>query len=244
MARLLQRIVEPPHRCSYLGDREAQLDVRLMLDVSPAEWSALLARGWRRFGAVYFRPLCAGCGECVSLRIDVARFVASRNQRRAKNRCARLRRVVSRPLVTEERLALYHRWHQGREQARGWDASRINAERYAFEFALPHACAHEAAFYDDEAGAEGGRLVGLGLYDEVPDGLSAIYFFHDPAYESLSLGTANIVALVDEAARTGQPWVYLGYCVSGCASLAYKARFTPHQRLVGRPALDEEPCWI
>ena len=48
--RLLKRIVEAPRPCAYLPEQRAALDVRLMLDVTPAELDALLSRGWRRFG--------------------------------------------------------------------------------------------------------------------------------------------------------------------------------------------------
>jgi len=31
--------------------------------------------------------------------------------------------------------------------------------------------------------------------------------------------------------------------VLGCESLRYKAAYGPHELLVGRPAMDEEPVW-
>jgi arginine-tRNA-protein transferase len=108
------------------------------------------------------------------------------------------------------------------------------------EFAFPHPCAREAAFYDDAAG---GRLVGVGLFDETPRALSAAFFFYDPDYARSGLGTANVVSLVDEARRAGREYVYLGYRVEGCASLRYKATFAPHELLRERPALDEPVRW-
>jgi arginyl-tRNA--protein-N-Asp/Glu arginylyltransferase len=156
LARLLQQLVEPPRECSYLPEREAQLEIRVQIDVSAAELEEMLVRGWRRFGPVYFRPACTGCGECVTLRVDVAKFVASTSQRRAVKNASRLRRIIGRPVVDEERLALYHRWHEQREDARGWDASSLDAERYAMDFAFAHPAAREAAFRDPE---NGDRLV-------------------------------------------------------------------------------------
>ena len=72
--QLLERIVEKPHACAYLPAERASLEVQVMLDVSGRELDALLERGWRRFGPIYFRPACAACTECVSLRIVAARF--------------------------------------------------------------------------------------------------------------------------------------------------------------------------
>jgi arginine-tRNA-protein transferase len=67
--------------------------------------------------------------------------------------------------------------------------------------------------------------------DSLPVGLSAIYFVHDPDHSSRSLGTWNILCLIEEARNRGLPHVYLGYWVAGCLSLAYKASFRPHQLL-------------
>jgi arginyl-tRNA--protein-N-Asp/Glu arginylyltransferase len=238
--RLIERVVEKPHACAYLPVEQASLEVRVMIEVSGAEMDALLERGWRRFGPIYFRPACEGCSECVSLRVVTKDFAPTKSQRRAAKACSVLRRVVSRPAVDDERIALYAKWHAQREEARGWEPNGQTKERYALEFAFAHPTAREAAFYDDAAG---GRLVGVGLYDETPRALSAAFFFYDPDYARLSPGTANVMALLADARAGGRPHVYLGFCVRGCASLRYKAGFRPHERLTTRPGFEEEPRW-
>ena len=237
---LLERVVEKPHACSYLGGARASLEVRVMLDVTAAETDTLLERGWRRFGPMYFRPACSACSECVSLRVLAHHFAPSKSQRRAARACSALRRVVGPPQVDDARLELYERWHASREDARGWDANPQTRERYALEFGFHHPCAREAAFYDDAAK---GKLVGVGLFDETPRALSAAFFFHDPDYARLSLGTANVLALLADARATGRPHVYLGFRVTGCVSLRYKAAFGPHELLCTRPGVDESPPW-
>jgi leucyl-tRNA---protein transferase len=247
--RLLERIVEKPHPCAYLPTEKASLEIRVMLDVTSDEMDALLERGWRRFGPIYFRPACAACSECVSLRVATDTFAPSKSQRRAARACAGLRRVVGPPRVDEARLALYARWHAGREGARGWEPNAQSRERYALEFAFPHPCAREVAFYDDsgetsDGPGDHGRLVGVGLFDVTPRALSAAFFFHDPDYAHLSLGTANILSLIDDARQLRRPYVYLGYRVEGCPSLRYKGAFRPHELLRDRPdALDDPPPW-
>jgi leucyl-tRNA---protein transferase len=225
--RLLERIIEKPRPCSYLHAQAASLEVHIMLDVTAEETEGLLEKGWRRFGPMYFRPACAGCAECVSLRVVVPEFAPSKSQRRAARACARLRRDVGPPRVDDARLELYAKWHESREGARDWEPNPQTRERYAVEFAFPHPCAREAAFYDDSP--EGSRLVGVGLFDETPRALSAVFFFFDPEYARLSLGTANVLGLIGDARATGREHVYLGYRVLGCASLAYKAHFRPHE---------------
>ena len=239
--RLLERVVEKPHACAYLPGENASLDVRVMLDVSVDEMERLLERGWRRFGPIYFRPACASCSECVSIRVVSDGFAPSKSQRRAERASGGLRRVVGVPSVDDDRLALYARWHGSREEKRGWEPNVQTRERYALEFAFPHPCAREAAFYDDAAG---GRLVGVGLFDVTPKALSAAFFFHDPEYARMSLGTANILALIGDARRSSRPYVYLGYRVEGCPSLRYKAAFRPHELMRGRPeSLDAATAW-
>jgi arginine-tRNA-protein transferase len=65
----------------------------------------------------------------------------------------------------------------------------------------------------------------------VPQGLSLIYFYYDPDERDRSPGTWNVLCGLAEAARRRLPHVYLGYFVSGCRSLEYKARFTPNEVL-------------
>ncbi len=241
MARLLDQFREDPHPCSYLADEHAALDVRLAVDVTAEELGALLSLGWRRFGPSYFRPACAACHACVPTRVPTATYRASRNQRRARQQASALVRTVGTPRVDQERLDLYARWHRHREGHRGWEPSVLDEEQYAMEFAFPHPSVREVAFRHP---SHDNRLVGLGIVDEVPDALSAVYFFWDPEHAPPSLGTAHIVRLIEDAAERGLAYVYLGYRVAACPSLAYKGRFQPQESLAGRPGDDEWPNWI
>lgn len=242
---MFRHFVADPSRCAYLPDREASLEYRLMIDVSPAELDHLLARGWRRFGVAYFRPACGPCNECVPLRIPVGTFRRSRQQRRAWNRCKDLRLVVAAPSVDAERLALYRAWHEMQGEKRGWSPEVISAEDYRHQFAHPHPAARELTYWDDHPpGGNGPRLVAVSIVDETPWALSAVYTYHHPEYQARSLGTGSILFQLQLAERLGKRWVYLGYRVLGCPSSSYKAHFRPHELLVGWPALDEVPEWI
>ena len=200
----------------------------------------MLERGHRRFGPDYFRPACSPCGQCISTRIVVAEFKASRSQRRARNRAAHLRIMVGPPQIDTERLELYHKWHAEREGAREWSPSALTFEDYFHQFAFPHPCGRELAYYDDSAG---GKLIAIGICDETPRAWSAVYCFYDPEYHRLSLGTTNVLTMIDIAQAQGKPHVYLGYQVNACASLKYKASFHPQEMLIGRPLDFEQPRW-
>lgn len=245
MARLLRHWIESPRACSYLPEQRASLETRVMVDVTPEELEALLVRGWRRFGPCYFRPACARCTECVSIRIPVERFRPSQSQKRAWKSCADLRVVVGPPRVDQERLALYQRWHAFREDARGWEPSFMDARTYEIEFAFPHPSGREVAFYDDNPKeGDAPRLVGVGICDQTPNAWSAVYFYYDPEYKKRSLGSANVLFQIEHAKRLGIPYVYLGYWVKDCPSMRYKSGFRPHELLRSYPALHEEPHWI
>jgi arginine-tRNA-protein transferase len=240
VARLLHAGIEDPRPCSYLPDVPASLEHRVMVDVLPDEADALLCRGWRHFGPGWFRPACTGCQACLSTRIVVDAFSPSRSQRRAERLARHLRAEVSKPVIDDARLNLFHAWQRDRAQARGWEMSELSVQDYFMRFAFPSSVAREVAYYDSEAD---NRLVMVAICDETPQAWSAIFCFYDPAYARLSPGIANILRLVDLARATSRPFVYLGYCVLACQSLRYKAAFRPQELLVGLPGDDETPRW-
>jgi arginine-tRNA-protein transferase len=208
-----------------------------MTGVSPQELERLLERGWRRFGPVYFRPVCAACAECVSVRVPVQEFAPSHNLKKVAKRSGHLRVQVGVPEVDDARLDLYRRWHASREEERGWKPDRIGAESYAMQFCFPHPAAREFSYW------EGDRLLCVGIADQTPHALSAVYCYHDPACRRLSLGTYNVLRAVEYARERGLAHVYLGYCVEGCESLRYKARFQPQERLAPRLEEAQSPRW-
>ena len=238
MGELRSHFVEDPRPCDYLAGERAALEYRVMTEVGPEELESLLVRGWRRLGPFYFRPACAGCFECVPLRIPVASFAPSASQERAARRARRFRVRIGAPRVDRTRLDLYARWHAAREERRGWAASPLSPEDYALQFAYPHEAVRELTLWD------GGTLVAVGLCDVTPRAWSAIYFFYDPKVARLSPGVANVMLCLALARERGIPHVYLGYRVLGCPSMRYKATFRPHELLLGRPGPGEEPRWV
>src|SRR3954469_3626572 len=164
-----------------------------MTGVTALELERLLERGWRRFGPVYFRPVCGGCSECVSVRVPVKTFAPSPNLKKVMRRAADIRLQVGPPQVDDARLALYRRWHASREAERGWKPDRIGVESYAMQFCFPHPAAREFSYW------EGDTLVAVGIADETPRAISAVYCYHDPAHSRLSLGTLNVLRAIDYA---------------------------------------------
>jgi arginine-tRNA-protein transferase len=133
--------------------------------------------------------------------------------------------IVS-PAVTPEKLALFDRFHAERSETRGWTEHEPGDEaEYTRSFVLNPFLTEEWCYFLD------GALVGVGYVDDLPGGLSAIYFAHDPKHHDRSLGTWNVLTLIDRASARRLPHVYLGYASESCASLRYKARYRPNESL-------------
>ena len=245
------RYVAFPRICAYLPDRVAQMEYEYVSALSPGEYLTRMLAGWRRFGKVMFRPRCADCQECRAVRVRVADFRPDRSQRRARK--ANEGEVVLRigaPSVSREKLALYDVYHASQAEEKGWPEHPVeDAASYAESYVYHPFPIEEWCYYVGE------KLVGVGYVDPLPHppvaipadgaegrqplplvgasadvaGLSAIYFFYDPDERQRSLGTWNVLCLIDEVKRRGLPYLYLGYHVAGCRSLEYKANFRPNQ---------------
>ena len=218
-----------PDRCGYLPDRDWRLEHRIALELSADEYAEWLVRGWRHFGRNLFRPRCRGCDACRSIRVDVARFRPDRSQRRAyRANAGEVRLEIADPVAGLDQLDLYRRYHAHQAEAKQWpDRREEDRADYHETFVDNPFPTREWRYFLGET------MVGVGYVDPLAIGPSAITFIHDPAHRGRSLGTYNVLALIDHARALGQPHVYLGYYVADCPSMAYKARFRPGQ-LLGR----------
>ncbi len=223
----LFRYVAPPSTCGYLPDRRWSLEYEMVTSISPEEYQLRLVQGWRRFGGMLFRPQCPMCQACQSLRVDVARFRPNRSQRRAQRaNLGQVELYIGPPTVSRAKLSLYDRFHAHQADWKGWPLHPAkDAASYRESFVNNPRFTEEWCFVLDD------RLIGVGYVDRLPQALSAIYFFYDPAERERSLGTWNVLCVLDDAVRAGLPHVYLGYYVDGCSSLSYKANFQPNQIL-------------
>jgi arginyl-tRNA--protein-N-Asp/Glu arginylyltransferase len=217
--------VTPPHRCSYLSTETAMLEYVECQKLSVVEYAELLQKGWRRFGASLFRPRCPFCTSCWSLRVLVNDFAMNRSQKRnQKENQNRVKLVIGSPKVDDKRLALHDAFHSHQAAEIGWPKyPPKDVNSYISSFVSNPIPTEEWCYYD------GDKLIGVGYVDVVPTGLSAIYYFHDPDYRDWGLGTWNVINVIQQAQQRAMPYAYLGYFVSGCRSLEYKARFTPYE---------------
>jgi arginine-tRNA-protein transferase len=215
----------PPSPCGYLPEQMWSLEYEMVADITPAEYMERMASGWRRFGNMLFHPNCVHCQACRSLRVLVGQFRPNRSQRRAWRANADVVQIViGEPSVTRAKLRLYDRYHAFQATNKNWPMHPAkDAGSYAHSFVDNPFPTEEWCFYLMD------ELIGVGYVDNLPHGMSAIYFFYEPEYRDRSLGTFNVLCLLGECARRGLPHLYLGYFVDGCPSLGYKANFGPNQ---------------
>jgi len=221
------RYIAPPSRCGYLPDQVWRLEYEQVAAATPAEYLDRMRQGWRRFGDVLFHPACPTCRACQSVRVLVERFRPDRSQRRNRQDNAEVIRLrIGKPAVTRAKLDLYDRFHAFQTDSKGWpEHEPKDAADYTRSFVENPFRTEEWCYY------LGDRLVGVGYVDDLPGGLSAIYFYYDPDERARGLGTWNVLNAIEQAQLRRVPHLYLGYYVAGCRSMAYKVRFAPNQVL-------------
>jgi arginyl-tRNA--protein-N-Asp/Glu arginylyltransferase len=234
----LYRVTEDPRVCSYLPGETASLKYRLIAGATSETCQRLVRRGWRRFGISFFRPVCENCAECRSLRVVVEGFRPSNSQRRCLKQNPDIRTALKRPEISREHIRLYNAYHKDMSRRRGWPDRPIEARDYVESFVMGAGnFGHEIQYY------AGTRLVGVGLVDVLPDGISSVYFYHDPAWRHRGPGTFSILREIQLAKKIRKPHLYLGYCIQENPSMSYKSRFKPHEILDHYVDDDGSPSW-
>lgn len=225
-------------KCSYLDNKEQTTHYKIINACSPYTTQELIERGYRRFGKMYFRPICADCNECQSIKIDVENYTFSKSEKRVIKKAKDISVYIQTPSLTKYHLELFDKYHEFMSERKGWNFQETSADHYYNSFVSGHEeYGKEVLYFDGE------QLIGVDLIDMLEDGISSIYFYYDPDYSHLSLGKLSLLRQIQFAQRSNKQWIYLGYYVEGCPSLDYKADYKPYVTLQGRPTLEEEYIW-
>ena len=210
--------------CSYLEDQEERLLVYAGDGLSQkTDYEYLLGSGFRRSGDQVYRPHCPNCSACRSLRIAVADFSPSKNQKRvvSKNRDITYHTSIENK---PEYFALYHRYI---------------SERHADGSMFPPTSEQYQGFLNDdwtntlyvELRLEN-KLVAVAVTDAMQNCLSALYTFFDPDLAHRSLGTLAILEQINQAHLLGKRYLYLGYQIDSCQKMNYKSKFLPNEQFI------------
>ncbi len=215
-----QFYVTAPQPCPYLQDRlERKLFTALQGEGVDQLNNSLSQQGFRRSQNVLYRPSCSDCNACLSARINVTEFTASRSQRKTSNRNAHLIRRATSPWATEDQYALFRTYLDSRHAEGGM------ADMDVFEYAAMVEETPIRSRVIEYMNSKTGDLTAVALTDVLEDGLSMVYSFYQPDLPQQSLGTYMVLDHINIAREADLPYVYLGYWVPGSAKMAYKSKF-------------------
>jgi len=230
--------LEEDKPCSYFDDKRCDIQYKYMEYCSNEEQYEMLQRGWRRFGNMHFVPVCKDCDECKTIRIDVSKFVFSKNQRRILNKNKNTMVYIQKPTVTYEHLELFNKYHKHMKEKKQWQDNNIDVDEYCNSYVNgAHEFGNELLYFIDD------KLVAVALCDLMKDGLSAVYCYYDHDYKHLSLGQFSILAQISIAKQQNIKYLYLGYWIKDHFSMGYKERYKPFDVLQNRPTMSEETIW-
>jgi len=246
MNERMNRLLNPPstdfsmldYECSYLPNKMVRMHYKYIFSPNQTFTTEVIKRGWRRFGKYYFHPICEGCNECKSLRINATHFKATKSQRKSIKRNSNTKIILQAPSLTKEKIELYNKYHSIKQDKDGWKHRPISQKEY-FENFVDGAgnFAREVLYYIED------KLVCVDLIDILDDGISSIYCYYDHDFADLSLGVFSLLYQIELAKYMNLKWIYLGYWVDGCHAFSYKTNFSPQELLNGFPRIDEEPKW-
>ena len=191
--------------------------------------------GFRRSQSIAYRPACESCRACVSVRVVVDAFRATRSMRRVRDLNGDLVGEMRVPVPTSEQYSVFRGYLDSRHRDGGM------ADMTVLDYAMMVEDSHvETRIIEYRrrgpdthvTGRGAGALLGVALTDVLGDGLSMVYSFFDPDASARSLGTFMILDHIARARRLGLSYVYLGYWVKGSKKMDYKGRFLPQERLM------------
>lgn len=226
--------------CAYISGNNTMFHYASIQSCSEEFYNALLERGWRRFGEMFFAPFCDYCQQCISIRQIVRDFKPSQNQKKIINKNKRLTIHIGIPTYHHSKIELYDKYHLNMHIKKGWEYNKITKEQYFNMFVNGRlSFGKEIEYYIDD------KLVGVAFVDILKSqkAMSSGYFFYDHDYSHLSLGTFSILKQLEIAKMLDLRYFYPGYWIINHHSLGYKERFKPFEILINRPNIYEMPIW-
>lgn len=227
LSRFPRFFVTSPSPCPYLPGRQERKIFTELSGEHAGELNDALSRiGFRRSQSVAYRPSCAGCTACASVRVVAEGFHPNATQRKLLKRYSDLEVTACKPWATAEQYELLKQYLDSRHPGGGMAA--MDESDYADMVEQSPVSSYVVEYREPSVDGERGRLVGACITDQQGDGLSMIYSFFVPDDEARpGMGNFIIMDHILRARAAGLPYVYLGYWVKGSARMAYKTRYRP-----------------
>jgi arginine-tRNA-protein transferase len=225
--------ITQPFPCNYLSNKDEQLLVHIpVADVPESKaYDKLIHSGFRRSGEQIYRPHCAQCNACQSIRVLTYDFKPTKSQKRVLRKNQDLKMVVNDANVslllkdTPDYFDLYARYISERHQ----DGSMYPPNKDNFVQFL--SCEWQSpilleAWLDN-------ALIAVAVTDLTVMGLSAFYTYFAPEYDTRSLGTFMILQQIRLSQSKQKPYLFLGYQIDECQKMSYKTKYHPYERFNG-----------
>ena len=177
-----------------------------------------LAAGYRRNGDCLYTMHCENCKACIPIRLKTQMFRPNRNQKRSVKLNSDVEIEFKQLRMDEENLDLCERFLTER-----YPRENNSGRGYFQDFFLTRITSSAQLEF-----RVGGRLIGTSIIDIGDNWLNAVYFYFDPEESKRSLGTFNIMKLVDICLEWGVDYLYLGYLIEDVSAMSYKKNFNPH----------------
>ena len=208
--------------CTYLPNRMARHETYQVARLDAGAYQGLLSRGFRRSGTFIYRPRCRECQECRQIRVLVDKFEPTASMRRVMRRNTDVRIEMAPCRFTRAKHNLFRRY---------LDAQHDQSMSRTAESFRTFLCQSPTRSFEFHYHL-GKKLIGVSVADRLPSGLSSVYMYFDPDEAKRCLGTFSILWEIEYCRQQKLPYYYLGYLVSGCRKMEYKARFQPYEVLV------------
>ncbi len=214
-------------KCPYQLPYQATFYQALFGPLTDHIMELFLAAGYRRNGNSLYTMRCQSCDLCIPIRLHPTEFKPSRNQRRVLKKNQDVEVSFGPVQMNNENMKLCERFLRQR-----YPQKSNTALGYYSSFFLNHIVNSLEFHY-----RVGDRLLGNGIVDIGENWMNAVYFYFDTDEEKRSLGTFNILSMIDFCKQNGIEYLYLGYYIPKVSAMNYKKRFRPHY-------LREKDRWV
>ena len=217
----------PEHSCPYLSGEQAITQfINPNEDLDIGLYTYLSQHGFRRSGEHIYRPNCSICTACRPIRVVIDDFEPSSSQKRCLNRCKDFEVKVSDAEFNQEHYEMYEQYIE--ERHFDGDMYPANEDLYEKFLFSDWARTQFLEIYDQ------GNLVACAVFDQLFDGLSAVYCYFDIDYQRYSLGKLAILKQIEHAKHLKLPYLYLGFQIDGCKKMNYKSQFKPTEQFINQ----------
>ncbi len=217
-ARMERYFAEIAVECPYHLPHDALFYQALFSPLSERVMELFLASGYRRNGNCIYTMHCPDCSACIPIRLHPQEMQLNRNQRRVLKKNQDIEIEFAPLCASEENINLCEKFLRSRYPQKNNDG-RSYYDGFFLNRIIP---SMEIRF------RLSGRLVGTGIVDVGQNWMNAVYFYFDPDEASRSLGTFNILTMIDTCLKLDISYLYLGYYIEKVAAMNYKSRFNPH----------------